>query len=70
MIRWLTSTFLSGADGIVTLLEMTLSVCRPLADLAGHVTVDVSSPADLAGNDTVGVSLPADIAGDVTVDVS
>ena len=51
-----TSTFLSSADGIV--------------DLAGDVTVGVSSSADLAGDVTVGVSSPADLAGGVTVGVT
>ena len=50
------TTFLSSADGIV--------------DLAGDVTIGVSSPADLAGDLTVGVSSPADLAGVVTVGVS
>ena len=51
-----TSAFLRSSDGIV--------------DLAGDVTVGVSSPADLAGDVTVGVSSPADLAGGVTVGVA
>ena len=59
-----TSAFLSGADGIV--------------DLAGDVTVGVSSPANLAGGVTIevtsladaGVASPADLAGGVTIEVT
>ena len=41
-----------------------------IVDLAGDVTVGVSSLAELAGDVTVGVSSPADLAGNVTVGVS
>ena len=41
-----------------------------IVDLAGGVTVAVSSPADLVGDVTVGLLTPADLAGDVTVGVS
>ena len=40
-----------------------------IVDLAGGVTVGVSSPADLAGDITVVVSSTADLAGGVTVGV-
>ena len=50
-----TSTFLSSADGIV--------------DLAGDVTVGVSSPADLAGGVTIGVapSAVAEVASSAVI---
>ena len=59
-----TSTFLSSVDGIV--------------DLAGDITVSMSSSADLAGGVTVGVTYPADagvaspayLAGGVTIGVA
>ena len=55
-------------------------VCRPPAELAGDVTIGVSSPTDLAGDVTVGevapsadlaeVSSSADLAGDVITGVA
>ena len=39
-------------------------------DIAGDVTVGVSSPADLAGDVTVSVASPADLAGVVTAGVA
>ena len=51
-----TSTFLKNTGLIV--------------DLAGGVTVGVSSPADLDGDVTIGVSSPADLAGDIAVAVT
>ena len=41
-----------------------------IVDLAGDVTVGVSSLAELAGDFTVGVSSPADLAGSVNVGVA
>ena len=41
-----------------------------IEDLAGDVTIGVSSLVDLAGDVTVGVASPDDLAGDVTVGVS
>ena len=65
-----TSTPLNSAGLIVDLAgDVTVGVSSP-AELAGDVTVGVSSPANLAGYVTVCVSFPADLAGDVTVGVS
>ena len=49
--------------------DVTVGVSSP-DDLAGDVTIGVSSPADIAGDVTVGVLSPADLAGDITVGVS
>ena len=49
--------------------QIELSSVDRIVDLAGVVTVGVSTPADLAGDVTVGVSSPADLAGGVTVGV-
>ena len=58
-----TYTFLRSADGIVDLAgDVTVGVSTP-ADRAGDVTVGVPSPSDLSGEVTVGVSSPADLAG-------
>ena len=65
-----TSTPLKSSGLIVDLAgDVTVRVSSP-AELAGDVTVGVSSPANLAGNVTVGVLFLADLAGDVTVGVS
>ena len=50
--------------------SMPLKIAEMIVDLAGDVTVGVSSLADPAGDVTVGVSSLADLAGDVTVGVS
>ena len=64
MVGGPTSTFLSGADGIVDLAgDVTVSVSS-LADHAEGVTVGVTSPAD------AGVACLADIAGGVTLGVA
>ena len=47
-----------------------LNIAGLPVDIAGDVTVGVSSLADLAGDVTVGVAPSADLAGDVTVGVS
>ena len=62
-----TSTPLKSTGLIVDLAgDVTIDVSSP-AKLAEDVTVDVSSPADLAGNVTVGVSFLVELAGGVTV---
>ena len=64
-----TSTLLKSTGWIVDLAgDVTIGVSS-LAELAGDVTVGVSSPADLAGNVTVGVSFPADLAVEVSPSV-
>ena len=65
-----TSMFLKNTGFIVDLAgDVTVGVSSPVK-LAGDVTISVSSPVDLAGNITVGVSFPADLAGGVTVGVA
>ena len=57
-----TSTFLKNTGLILELAgDVTVGVSTP-ADLAGDVTICVSAPADLAGGVTVGVSTPVDLA--------
>ena len=48
----------------------TLKIAGLIIDLAGHVTVAVSSSADLAGDVTASVASSTDLAGDVTASVS
>ena len=50
--------------------SMPLKIAGLTIDIAGDVTVGVSSPVDLVGDVTVGVASPADLAGDITVDVA
>ena len=65
-----TSTFLKNTGLIVDLAgDVTVGVSSPV-ELAGDVTAGVSSPADLAVDVTVGVSSPADLAGGVTIRVA
>ena len=52
-----------------TLLEISPSVWRPRAYLAGDVAVGVASSVNLAGDVTVGVASSADLAGVVTIGV-